>query len=244
MLYGGAGFPLMMETVSLVESESPRDWCYRVLTMIRARQAHRRQVGTLEMLLSYFIECDPDPAGFDILLSQYVQDPRRDISVAATVLRRAWGRVRGRRGEAVVVAVTLQEALRTLGGILDDWGAFAAYVAADPAPQEVHVIGEIQPGRFSKASLGLDDLQREIAARMALRGQLPTPLEEPGERYEQRLRVVGGELDEQPAQSYRLIVTRQTIVIEGSGGYFRVYTTVGLSEQVGEFMAQRREPGS
>jgi hypothetical protein len=219
---------------------TPRDWCYRVLTAVRSRTASGREAGTLETLLSYFIERNPTVAEFEDLLERYAGDGRSDIAAAGTVLRRAWQRAH--QGAAVSLVVPLQEVLRTIGGLLDEWGAHAACVSVDLEPQRLYLFGERQPGELAHVNLGPVELGREIAARTALRGQVPLEDLPWWERYEPRLRVVGADLDVEPRQSYRILVTRQTVVIEGSAGYYRVCTSEGLESQIQTFLAQRQGP--
>src|SRR5581483_8807903 len=98
---------------------TPQEWCYRILTALRQHQVHRREVGSLETLLSYFIELDPSAEAFTALLSQYAADPRPEIAQAAGHLQGAWRRAQLDNAQPPVMP--LQETLRTFGALLDDW---------------------------------------------------------------------------------------------------------------------------
>ena len=98
-----------------------------------------------------------------------------------------------------------------------------------------------QTGELSYRTAGLLELSQEVAARTVLRVQVPPSDPASPERYETRLRAVGAELDAEPAQAYELVVTRRTIVVEGSAGYYRVCTAEGLAPQLRKLVTQRQE---
>ena len=51
--------------------------------------------------------------------------------------------------------------------------------------------------------------------------------------------MIGAVLDSEPRQSYDLLITQQTIVVEGSAGYYRVCTPAGLAPLLQEHASHR-----
>ena len=200
---------------------TPQAWCRRILTSLSQREVQRREAGNLEMLLSYFIQLDPTAEAFDELLAQYVTDARPGIAEAAALLQSSW--LRGRtaaRAEAAPAPPALQEALRTLGALIDETGARVVYIAVEPRRALVQRFGG-EPTQFAMSPA---ELMQEIAARQALRGQVPPVDPTSTVLYETRLRAVGAELDREPPQAYELVITPRSVVVEGSAGYHRVFT--------------------
>jgi hypothetical protein len=222
---------------------TPRDWCHRVLAAIRQHHVQRRDVGSLETLLSYFIELDPPTETFDALLAQYAGDSRVDIARAATHLQGAWRRAQV--DTARPPALPLQETLRTFGALLDQWGTRNAYVAVSAEAPRMSMFGEgRQQGELRHLSLGPPELAQEVAARTALRGHVaPADPTDPS-RFETRLRAIGADLDGEAPQAYELVVTRRTIVIEGSANYYRVCTADALLPQLQTLVGQRHPEAS
>jgi hypothetical protein len=132
----------------------------------------------------------------------------------------------------------LQETLRTQGGNLDDYDTQAGFVSVVGGSSQLQPFGEWQPRALDPPAL-----LHEIAARTALRGQLLHANPADPHRYETRLRAVGADLDAEAPQSYQLLVSRQTIVVEGSHGYYRVCTTDGLAPELLR-LAARHQPAS
>lgn len=214
---------------------TPQAWCRRILTALNQRQVAGREAGDLEMLLTYFIELDPSPQAFTELLARFANDSRAGIAEAATLLQRSW--LRGHTGTAAPPMPSLAETLRTVGALLDDALARAAFIAIDPEAVQVQMFGEPHT-----LVLGPHELQQEIAARQALRGQVAPADPTVPERYETRLRAVGTVLEAEPEQSYLLATTRQTVIVEGSEGYHHVFRNEDLGTLL-RALACRREPG-
>jgi hypothetical protein len=78
--------------------------------------------------------------------------------------------------------------------------------------------------RAGPIQLSPSELDRALAVRLALGGLGSSVTPGVGARYQDRLRLIGDELDRQPAQTYQLLLTSQTSVIEGDAGYHRVCT--------------------
>ena len=99
---------------------------------------------------------------------------------------------------------------------------------------------KVQPfGEWTPRALEPLELLHEIAARTALRGQIRRADPTDPHRYETRLRAVGVALDAQPRQAYRLLVSRQTVVAEGSAGYFKLFTAERLAPLLRSLRAGR-----
>ena len=130
--------------------------------------------------------------------------------------------------------------LRTLGALLDDSGAHAGLLVLARDRPRLHIFAESTVGGdLAHQSLGLLELSLEIAARTALRGQMAPRDPTAVNRFETRLRAVGVELDAEPPQSYEVLLTERTIVVEGSAGYYRVCTSEGLAPQLRTLIRQR-----
>jgi hypothetical protein len=205
----------------LAESPSvlltPREWCLRVLTALRQRKAAGQDVAYLEMMLTYFIGIDPRHEEFGELLARFITGP--GVAGAADLLQYSW-----QRGEEAAEPPPLPEMLRTLGGLLDDFQAPLARLSLEPDSTLVQPLAPV-----NEVALGPVELQQEISARMALRGQIAADDPAGAERYERLLRAVGTALAAEPVQRYDLIVTPRAIVVEGSAGYFRVFTREDLA---------------
>jgi hypothetical protein len=213
---------------------APNAWCRRILTSLTQRKVGGREAGDLEMLLTFFIESDPNPQTFTDMLARYANDPRAGIAEASELLQRAW--LRGRTGTTAPPMPTLHETLRTVGALLDEALARAAYVVTSSDVIQIQMFGEPQ-----QVVLGPHELRQEIAARTALRGQV-APSDPTGtERYETRLRSVGRVLDEEPLQSFAIVVTRRSVVVEGAEDYYNVFTNEDLAALLRAIVG-RRDP--
>jgi hypothetical protein len=215
---------------------TPQEWCRHALAAVAQRKLNAQEAGHLEMLLVYCIECDPAAEAFAPLLARFAADPRAGIAAAASLLLEAWHRIW--TAEAAT-SPPLQEGLRTLGGLLDDAGAQAAYIAI--SPDGMHLQQRDSDGTLVARALDPLTLQQELAARTALRGQVAPADPTDPERYETRLRALGAELDNEPPQSYQLLVTRQTMAVAGSAGYDRTFTGAELSAILSALLDQRRD---
>ena len=201
---------------------SPQAWCRRILNSLTQRKVEGREAGDLEMLLTFFIQLDPNAQSFTEMLAHYANDSRAEIAEAAGLLQRAW--VRGRTGRAAPPMPPLAETLRTVGGLLDEALTRAAYVIASPDVIQIQMFGEP-----TQIVLGPQELHQEVAARAALRGQVSPSDPTSTDGYETRLRAVGTVLDEEPAQAFVLLVTRRSVVVEGAEHYYNVFTNEDLS---------------
>jgi hypothetical protein len=219
----------------------PVEWCRRILGSLRQRKTQRRSAGDMETLLTYFIELSPTLDTFPALLAQYVGDPRAGIASAAGVLQRAWQRTR--TTAAMPADLPLAEVLRTLGALLDESEAHAGLLVLARDRPRLHIFSEsVASGDMAHRTFGLLELSLEIAARTALRGQLAPRDPTATDRFETRLRAVGVELDQEPPQSYKMLLTERTIVVEGTAGYYRVCTSEGLAPQLRTLVRQRNAP--
>jgi hypothetical protein len=216
---------------------SPQAWCRRILASLLQRKVEGPEAGDLEMLLTYFIELDPSAAVFTDLLARYASDSRAGIADAAGLLQRSW--LRGRSGAVREPMPPLAESLRAIGGGLDETLTRAAYVVTEPDSIQVQTFGEV-----TQLTLGPQELHQEIAARQALRGQVAPTDPTSTERYETRLRAVGNVLDEEPAQSYAVVITRRTVVVEGSEGYYSVFNNNDLAVLLRAIVVRRQEGDS
>ena len=159
---------------------SPQAWCRRVLAALTQRKVEGREASDLEMLLTFFIELDPNSQSFTEMLARYANDTRAGIAEAAGLLQRAW--LRGRTGTTAPPMPSLDETLRTVGALLDEALTRAVYVVTSTDGIQLQMFGEPQ-----QLVLGPHELRQEIAARMALRGQV-APTDPTGtERCETRL---------------------------------------------------------
>jgi hypothetical protein len=214
---------------------TPQAWCGRVLGALTRRRLEARKSQRLELLLRYFIDLDPSVQDFDALLARHATDGRPSNAAVAQQLEQAW--LRTRIGTIQMPVLALQETLRTLGALLDEYDTEAGYVAVVGDSTTVQPLGEWKPRALEPL-----ELLHEIAARTALRGQIRHA--DPGDpsRYETRLRAVGAELDLLPRQSYQFLVSRQTIVVEGSAGCYKVYTPETLAPHLQTILARRDDP--
>jgi hypothetical protein len=216
---------------------APQAWCRRVLTSLNQRQVAEREAGYLEMLLTYFIERDPTAEAFTGMLAQYIDDPRPGIAEAAALLQRSW-----QRGRTVTAPFPpLSEALRTIGGLLDDGNVRYAYLVVSRDGVRVLTFG----GEPYQRNIDHAELQQEIAARTALRGQVPPCDQAEGVSREARLRVIGSLLEQETEQSYDLVMTPRALIIEGSEGYYRLFPDDELTAlAVGAAAERRADDGS
>ncbi len=200
----------------------PCAWCRNALSTLTQRRLPGQDIAYLSLLLTCFIELAPSPETFGDLLARYAADRRPGIAEAARIIQRAWRREY--RGVAESRRPPLQETLRTLGGLLDEAGAKIACLAVGPEQTRVQTFGEAR-----QRHLGLGDLQREIAGRVARRGQvLPTDPTAPT-RFETLLRAVGAMLDSEPDLAYQLVVTPDQVVVDSGDGTPQVFTAPQLS---------------
>ena len=211
---------------------TPQAWCRRILVSLTERKVEGREAGDLEMLLTYFIGLNPSAAAFTDLLARYAADPRASIADAAGLLQRSW--LRGRSDAAKEPMPPLAEGLRAVGALLDEALARAAYIVTAPESIRVQTFGEL-----TQLTLGPRELHEEIAARTALRGQLARADTTGTERYETRLRAVGSVLDRESAQSFAIVMTRRTVVVEGSEGYYTVLGNDDLAALLRTIVAGR-----
>ncbi len=207
-----------------------------MLGALQERGAAGSEVDDLSMLLAYFITLDPSPQLFADLLARCANDRRPGVAESATVLRRSWER--GVADAEPTPRPRLAEVLRTMGALLDAADARGAYLAVAPDHVRLQTFGE-----RSVLDLGLHEVRQEIAAYMALRGQLRPDEAGAGARHETRLRTIGAELDQEPEQAYELAVLPSAIVVEGDGGYARVFTAVELASRIAT-SGQQRQPGA
>ena len=187
---------------------TPQTWCRRILTALNHHKVEGPEAGYLEMLLAYFIELNPPAAEFAGLLQQYCADARPGIADAAALLLRAW-----QRGHAPAAAgerrLPLGELLHTLGALLDQSRPRAAFLRLEADGVVLH------PFEGSAVRRSLAELQQEIAARSALRGQVQRPAV--AAHWESALRAVGTALDQRRAAlPLDLVVTYHTVVVEGA----------------------------
>src|SRR5439155_26508245 len=130
----------------------------------------------------------------------------------------------------------LQETLRTLGALIDASGARIVYLAVEPHRAQVQRFG----GEPTHLAISHAELLQEIAARQALRGQVPPIDPTSTELCETRLRAVGAELDREPPQSYELVITPRSVVVEGSAGYHLVFTLEELAALMQDGASRRQ----
>ncbi|HEY7067760.1 MAG TPA: hypothetical protein VII06_40265 [Chloroflexota bacterium] len=209
---------------------TPEALCRHVLATVRQRLQGDHELSYLEMLLTYFVDVAPSPPEFTARLQRYVADGRPGICEAATTLLETWQRSQ-ERGQPL--SLPLPELMRTLGGTLD----------AEPAETvvcEVRADGVTvrRQALMSEQRLDVPALQREATARRALRGQGPGAAAVPL-GYEVLLRLVGLDLETQPAQTYTVVVTAQLVAVTGSAGYQAVYSIADLATRAGKAKRQR-----
>jgi hypothetical protein len=214
---------------------TPQAWCQRVLGALTHRRLEARKSQRLELLLRYFIDLDPSHEDFDGLLARHATDARASNAAVAQQLEQAW--LRTRIGTLQMPLLPLQETLRTLGALLDEYDADAGFVAVVAGNTKVQPFGEWKPRALEPL-----ELLHEIAARTALRGQIRHADPTDPSRYETRLRAVGAELDRLPRQAYQLLVSRQTIVAEGSADCYEVFTTESLAPHLQSLLTRRDTP--
>jgi hypothetical protein len=213
-------------------SVEPVEWCQQVLATLRQRRKDDPETGHLEMLLTSFMEMRPPAHTFAALLARYVADSRPGIAGAAIALQRAWARA---NQGAEPPLLSFEDLLRTLGSLLDEAGARAAYLSVGPAGATLQGCGPTPCQR----TLGPLELHQENAGRSALRSQvLPTDQAAP-ERFEGRLRVVGAMLETQPVQVYEIVVGPHLIEVEGEDGYCHVFTAEEITALIAEAAEQR-----
>jgi hypothetical protein len=213
---------------------TPAEWCRRVLTVLEHEHRDDPVAAHLQMLLTTFLEVQPARQTFAALLARYAGDPRASIAGAAATLQRAWERTC--RAEAPC-ELTLSETLRTLGGLLHEAGARAAYLRVDAGGAVVQGCG---PTAYQRTLGPLESCQ-ETAERSALRGQVSSLDPVALGRFETRLRAVGAVLEAQPAQTYELVVGPQVVQVEGDHGYCHVFTADEIAAHLHE-RTDQREP--
>jgi hypothetical protein len=205
---------------------TPREWCGRVLTALLQRKAAGQDTAYLEMMLTYFVEIDPPHEEFGELLARFITGP--GVVGAADLLQHSW-----LRGEETAEPPPLPETLRTLGGLLDDFQTRLARLAIAP---DSTLVQPLLPA--NELTLGPVELQQEVSARLALRGQVAAEDPATSDRYEPLLRAVGVALAAEPPQTYEVIVTPRVVVVEGSAGYFGVFTRDQLAGSPGSPLGQ------
>jgi hypothetical protein len=193
---------------------TPKEWCERVLAALRQRKGGGPGAAYMEMMLTYLIDLDPRREEFDKLLARYIGDVGSGLAGAADLLQQSW-----QRAESATGAPPLTETLRTLGGVLDDARAPLAHLSIGP---ERVLFQPLAP--VSSRTLNPTELRQESAARAALRGQVPPDAATAPGRYEPLMRALGVALAIEPEQSFEVYVTPRAIVVEGSAGYFAVFT--------------------
>jgi CheY-like chemotaxis protein len=213
-LYPGGGRRLAATAgATVVPALSPKQWCDRILASLTRRMAQGPSVSYLNMVLTYFMEMDPTGDAFSDLLAEARADPRPRMADAARLLQEAWEHG---YGGGAAEPPTLQEMLRTLGGLIDESGARGAYVGATRGRAQLQVFGETW--RLDLEGL---ELSQHVAARTVLRGQGPAADPTATDRFETRLRLIGAELDALPPQWFELVATPRLIVVEGSAGHYQ-----------------------
>jgi hypothetical protein len=214
---GGGREPPRTAPLAVPPALSPKDWCERILTSLARRLAQGAGVPYLNMVLTYFVELNPSADAFADLLKEATADPRPRMAEAARVLQRAWeqGYVEG----ATASPPTVQETLRTLGGLIDEAAARGAYLGLTRGRAQLQVFGETW-----RLELAGRELSQHVAARTVLRGQGPTADPAAADRFETRLRLIGADLEALPLQWYELVATPRLIVVEGSAGYYHEYS--------------------
>jgi hypothetical protein len=197
---------------------TPRTWCRCVLALVRRWQAEGRDLRQLEALLRYLAALDPPADAFTALLEGYVAHLSPASADAAALLERSWRRWH----EGGPRRLPFQETLRTLGALLDAAGARAAVLTVAPDGATQQTFRELDQRYFEPP-----ELAEQIAARVALRGKRPPPVD----RYEVLLRALGATLDREgdPAQPYELVVTPRTVVVTDGAGNHRIFTVEELA---------------
>jgi hypothetical protein len=227
---GAAGTTVYAEPPATAQAPAteplPTAWCHAILTALEQRGANDREAGHLGILLSTLIEMQLAPADFDHLLARYAADPRPGIAAAAGSLQRAWARaIHG----AASGPLPLQDQLRTLGSLLDDARAHAAYLSVGPAGASIQGCG---PTPYQR-TLGMLELHHENASRSALRGHGPAANLVAHDRFETRLRIVGALLEPQPEETYKLFVGPHYVEVERSDGSCQVFTPSEIAQGLG-----------
>lgn len=209
---------------------TPEALCRHVLATVRQRLQGDHELSYLEMLLTYFIDVAPSPPDFTARLQRYVADGRPGISEAAMTLLETWHRSQ-ERGQPL--SLPLPELMRTLGATLDA-------ESAETAICEVRADGVTvrRQALVSEHRLDVPALQREAAARRALRGQGPGAAAVPL-GYEVLLRLVGLDLETQTAQTYTVVVTSQLVAVTGSAGYQAIFPVAALAARAAGPKRQR-----
>ncbi len=201
---------------------TPRTWCRCVLALVRRWQAEGHNLRHLEALLRYLAALDPPADAFTALLEGYVAHLSPASADAAVLLERSWRRWR----EGGPRRAPFQETLRTLGALLDAAGARAAVLTVAPDGATQQTFRELDQHYFEPP-----ELAEQIAARVALRGKRPPPVQPPVDRYEVLLRALGATLDREgdPTQPYELVVTPRTVVVTDGAGNHRIFTVEELA---------------
>jgi hypothetical protein len=186
---------------------TPQEWCRAVLQALNYRAAESHDARHVQIMLSYFIERDPSSEAFEELLARFIMDWRADIAQAARLLDTCWAAGKMPAGTA---SLPYREALRTLGGLVDEASAQAAYLQVGVDGAELRAPRAMEPLR-----LGAPALRQQVAARLALRGQVPWTDSTALASHEARLRALGVLLDQAPAPdgAYRIMATPRTVIV-------------------------------
>jgi signal transduction histidine kinase/CheY-like chemotaxis protein len=220
---GGGREPSRSAPGSAAPALSPKDWCERILASLTRRMAQGAAVPYLNMVLTYFIELNPDANAFTELLKEATADPRPRMADAARRLQCAWQQ--GYVADATAPPPTVQETLRTLGGLIDEAAARGAYLGLTRGRAQLQVFGETW-----RLNLEGCELSQHVAARTVLRGQGPTADPAAADRFETRLRLIGAHLEPLPLQWYELVATPRLVAVEGSAGYYHEYSLKEIAE--------------
>jgi hypothetical protein len=213
---------------------APQTLCRHVLTALRQRVQGDHELSYLEMLLTYFVDLDPTPADFTARLQRYVADGRPGIADAATTLLETWQRS---QQAAQPLTLPLPELLRTLGAVIALEPA--EVVACELRPEGVEIR---QFGLTHAERLDLLALQQQSTARRALRGQVPGAPPASALPHESLLRLIGLDLETQPAQAYTLLITAQAVTVLGAAGYHAVFPVEQLAARARTASQRRARP--
>jgi hypothetical protein len=175
------------------------------------------------MLLSSFVEMELGPADFARLLARYAADPRPDIAEAAGVLQCAWERTTVATSPA---PLPLRQQLGLLGSLLDEAGAFAAYLSVGAAGALIQGCG---PAPFER-TLAPGELQHEHARRRAGGSEEAVIARAIPDRFTTRLHLVGALLEQQAAAAYELYCGPHCVEVESSDGSCQVFTPAELTQ--------------
>src|SRR5262249_10984065 len=125
------------------------------------------------------------------------------------------------------------ELLRTLGGLLDNASTHAARLVMTKDAVELqlfHDLGQVDAGGVEQMEVPLEEVRLLSAARMAaLRGRGPERDPTTADRFETRLRIVGGQLESLPDATYEVIVVPWLVTVHASTGETWTFTDAELA---------------